>query len=137
MGEPELAQDPRFATRDARVENWVELHERIGRWTAARASAEVLAALAAAGAPAAPVRGPGEAVRDPDRLAQGDTAELVHPTLGPTGLYGSGMPIRFSDAAAGYDRPPAGLGEHNELVYGGLLGRDARALEELRADGVI
>ena len=33
MGEPELAQDPRFATRDARVENWVELHERIGRWT--------------------------------------------------------------------------------------------------------
>ena len=137
MGEPELADDPRFATRDARVENWVELHERIGRWTAGRSRAEVLAALEAAGAPAAPVRGPGEAVRDPERIAQGDTVQLVHPDLGPVDLYGSGVPIRFSDAAAGYDRPPPGLGEHNELVFGDLLGRTRSELEELRADGVI
>lgn len=137
IGEPELAQDHRFSTRDARVGNWVDLHARIGRWTAGRPSAVALAALEAAGVPCAPVRGPGDAVRDPERIAQGDTAELVHPTLGPTGLYGSGVPIRFSDAEAGYDRPPPGLGEHNELVYGGLLGRDAGELAELRADGVI
>lgn len=137
MGEPELADDPRFSTRDARVENWVELHERIGRWTAGLSRTEALAALDAADAPAAPVRGPGEGVRDPERLAQGDTVQLVHPDLGPVDLYGSGLPIRFSDAVAGYDRPPPGLGEHNDLVYGELLGRTRSELNELRADGVI
>ncbi|HET7566915.1 MAG TPA: CoA transferase [Gaiellaceae bacterium] len=130
--------DERFATRDARVTNWVELHDRIARWTEARPTAEALAAFEDAGAPAAPVRTTAEAVRDPDRLAQGDTTQLVHPGLGPVDdLYGSGLPIRFSAAHAGYDRPPPALGEHNDFVFGGLLGLGAAELDELRAGGVI
>jgi CoA:oxalate CoA-transferase len=138
IGRPELATDPRFATRDARVVNWVELHATIGAWTAARTTAEALAALDASGAPAAAVRTPAEAVRDPDRLAQGDTAQLVHPTLGPVDdLYGSGLPIRFSEASAGFDRPPPALGEHNDFVFGELVGIEADELARLRDDGVI
>jgi crotonobetainyl-CoA:carnitine CoA-transferase CaiB-like acyl-CoA transferase len=131
-------EDERFATRDARVANWVQLHELVAGWTRERSTAEALAALEASGAPAAPVRSTAEGVRDPDRIAQGDTALLVHPALGPVDdLYGSGLPIRFSAAEAGYDRPPPGLGEHNDLVFGQLLGRDAAELDALRADGVI
>jgi CoA:oxalate CoA-transferase len=138
IGRPELVSDRRFATRDARVANWVELHETIGGWTAARTTEEALGALDAAGAPAAAVRTPTEAVRDPDRLAQGDTAQLVHPTLGPVDdLYGSGLPIRFSDASAGFDRPPPALGEHNDFVFGELVGIDPDELARLRDDGVI
>lgn len=138
IGRPELVSDPRFATRDARVVNWVELHATIGAWTAARTTEEALAALDAAGAPAAAVRAPADAVRDPDRLAQGDTAQLVHPTLGPVDdLYGSGLPIRFSEATAGFDRPPPALGEHNDFVFGELVGIDASELARLRDDGVI
>jgi crotonobetainyl-CoA:carnitine CoA-transferase CaiB-like acyl-CoA transferase len=130
--------DERFATRDARVTNWVELHDVIGRWTAGDTTNSCLAALDEAGAPAAEVRSTHEAVRDPDRLTQGDTAQLVHPTLGPIDdLYGSGLPIRFSDAGAGFDRPPPGLGEHNDLVLGGLLGRTPGELAALRAERVI
>ncbi len=131
-------EDERFATRDARVANWVELHDAIGRWTAAGTTRSCLAALDEARAPAAEVRSTHEAVRDPDRLAQGDTAQLVHPTLGPVDdLYGSGLPIRFSAAEAGFDRPPPGLGEHNDLVLGGLLGRTPDELAALRAERVI
>lgn len=138
IGRPELVSDPRFATRDARVVNWVELHATIGAWTAARTTEEALAALDAAGAPAAAVRAPADAVRDPDRLAQGDTAQLVHPTLGPVDdLYGSGLPIRFSEATTGFDRPPPALGEHNDFVFGELVGIDASELARLRDDGVI
>jgi crotonobetainyl-CoA:carnitine CoA-transferase CaiB-like acyl-CoA transferase len=138
IGQPELAADPRFATRDARVANWVELHATIGAWTAMQTTEGALAALDAAGAPAAPVRTPAEAVRDPDRLAQGDTTRLVHPTLGPVDdLYGSGLPIRFSEATVGFDRPPPALGEHNDFVYGELLGIDAEELARLREDRVI
>lgn len=130
--------DARFATRDARVANWVELHELIGRWTSGHSSAQALDALDAAGAPAAPVRSTAEAVRDPDRLEQGDTAQLVHPTLGPVDdLYGSGLPIRFSAADAGFDKPPPGLGEHNDFVFGQLLGRSADELAALRGEKVI
>jgi crotonobetainyl-CoA:carnitine CoA-transferase CaiB-like acyl-CoA transferase len=138
IGEPTLERDPRFASRDERVANWVELHRAIGEWTAGRTTAEALAALEREGAPAAAVRAPAEAVRDPERLAQGDTAQLVHPTLGPVeGLYGSGLPIRFSGASAGYDDPPPSLGEHNAFVLGGLLGLGEDELDRLRDDGVV
>jgi crotonobetainyl-CoA:carnitine CoA-transferase CaiB-like acyl-CoA transferase len=138
IGRAELARDRRFSTRDQRVANWVELHTTIGKWTAGRSTDEALSALAEAGAPAAAVRTPAEAVRDPERLAQGDTAQLAHPTLGPVDdLYGSGLPIRFSAAHAGYDRPPPALGEHNAFVYGELLGLDDDELERLRDGGVV
>ena len=138
IGQPTLARDPRYATRDQRVVNWVELHRIIGEWTSGRTTAETLAALERAGAPAAAVRSPAEAVRDPERLAQGDTAQLVHPTLGPVDdLYGSGLPIRFSEASAGYDRPPPSLGEHNAFVFGGILGLSDDDLDRLRDDGVV
>jgi crotonobetainyl-CoA:carnitine CoA-transferase CaiB-like acyl-CoA transferase len=131
-------EDDRFRTRDARVANWVELHRLIGDWTARQTSAAALAAFEAAGSPAAPVRSTAEAVRDPERLAQGDTAQLVHPRLGPVeDLFGSGLPIRFSDADARLDRPPPALGEHNEFVFGQLLGRPPDELAALHAEQVI
>jgi CoA:oxalate CoA-transferase len=138
MAEPDMATDVRFASRDARVANWIELHGLIGHWTATRSTAEALKPLDAAGVPAAPVRTPAEAVRDPERLAQGDTAQLAHPTFGPVdGLYGSGLPIRFSDALTGYHRPPPTLGQHNDFIYRGLLGHSVRELNELEGAGVI
>ena len=64
--------------------------------------------------------------------------QLDHPTLGPVDeLYGSGLPIRFSAARGGYERPSPGLGEHNEFVYGGLLGYGPERIEALRERGVL
>jgi len=71
-------------------------------------------------------------------VRRGETVPLDHPTLGPVDeLVGSGLPIRYSDARAGYERPAPGLGEHNEFVYCGLLGYDASKLDELRRAGVV
>lgn len=138
MGQPELSADVRFATRDARVTNWIELHALISRWSSDQPTHAVLAALDAQAVPTAPVRAPRDAVRDPDRLAQGDTAQLSHPSLGRVdSLYGSGLPIRFSDAHAGYDRPAPQLGEHNHFVYGGLLGRTAEEIARFAGEGAI
>jgi CoA:oxalate CoA-transferase len=138
IGEPELMQDERFCARDRRVHNWVALHAAIEGWTSARSTDEAVSLLQAAGAPAAPVRAPHEAVRDPELLARGETMQLVHPRFGPVeDLIGSGLPIGFSRAAAGYDQPPPYLGEHNELILGGMLGCDAAEIAALRADGVI
>ncbi|HTX08652.1 MAG TPA: CoA transferase [Solirubrobacteraceae bacterium] len=138
MNKPELAEDERFWSRDRRVRNWRELHALIDAWAGARTTEEAVNLLQAAGAPAAPVRTPQEAVRDPELLARHETMQLVHPRFGPVDdLIGSGFPIGFSGAEVGYERPPPYLGEHNEVILGGMLGCDADEIAALRADGVI
>ncbi|MFD5825279.1 CaiB/BaiF CoA transferase family protein [Lentzea sp. NPDC060358] len=138
MGDPALAADPRFATRDARVANAGVLHELIGRWTAGRRRAEVVALLVGNGVPAAEVREPAEAVRDPLVRARREVVALAHPVHGATAdISATGVPIVFSGADAGFDRPAPALGEHNDPVYGELLGYSGDRLASLRADGVI
>jgi CoA:oxalate CoA-transferase len=138
MGRPELAVDERFSTRDRRVRNWIELHALIDAWAASHTTEEAVNLLQAAGAPAAPVRTPRDAVRDPELLARGETMQLVHPRFGPVDdLIGSGFPIGLSAAQVGYDRPAPYLGEHNELILKGMLGCGDDDIVALRADGVI
>lgn len=138
IGRPDLITDPRFARRDDRVINVGGLDAIIESFTRARTSAEVIAALESHGVPAAEVRNPPEAVRDPRVVSRGETVPLAHPKYGIVeDVYGMGLPIKFSRAQAGFDEPPPGLGEHNTDVYGGLLGYSAERIEELRARQVI
>jgi CoA:oxalate CoA-transferase len=138
IGEPGLLDDERFSTRDRRVARSAELHALISEWAAARTSAEATAELEARGVPAAVVRDTATAVRDPRAVRRGETVPLSHPELGPVDeLYGSGFPVRFSGARAGYDAPAPHLGEHNELVLGGLLGYAPARIEALRSAGAI
>jgi len=92
----------------------------------------------AAGVPAADVRNTEQAVRDPRVVARGETVKLTHPRYGEVDdVYGMGMPLKFSDAAVGFDQPPPAVGEHNKAIYCELLGYSAERLAELQRDGVI
>jgi crotonobetainyl-CoA:carnitine CoA-transferase CaiB-like acyl-CoA transferase len=138
MGAPALARDARFATRDARVKHCAELDALIGAWTGARDSAAALAALNAGGVPAEAVRTPREAVRDARVQARRECVPLAHPRFGATAdVYGTGIPIRFSDADAGFERSLPEIGEHNHAVYVDLLGYSAEQLDELKQSRVI
>jgi CoA:oxalate CoA-transferase len=138
IGRPELIADPRFGKRDDRVVNVSEVDAIVESFTCLRTSAEVVAALEAHGVPAAEVREPENAVRDPRVVSRGETVPLPHPKYGMVeDVYGMGMPIKFSGAQAGFDEPPPGLGEHNSKVYCGLLGYSEERLEELKAQRVI
>ncbi|MFD0473541.1 CoA transferase [Nonomuraea thailandensis] len=135
MDRPELAADPRFATRDARVAGAGELHGTVAAWAADRPLAGLLARH---GVPAAEVRDPVAAVRDPIVLERAEVVPLEHPRHGDVaGLVGTGVPIRFSAAEAALDGPAPGLGEHNAEIYGGLLGYTDDELKALAEDGVI
>ncbi len=138
MGRADLMNDPRFRTRDARVENVRELDAIIGEFTSRYTNAEAISILEGAGVPAAPVRNPDEAIRDPRVLARGETVRLNHPKFGAVDdVYGMGIPIKFSEATAGFDQPAPELGEHNEAIYGGMLGYSKENLERLKSSGVI
>jgi crotonobetainyl-CoA:carnitine CoA-transferase CaiB-like acyl-CoA transferase len=138
MGDPELTGEARFATRQERVAHADEVHARVAAWVRERSGAEVVELLTAAGVPAAEVRDPAEAVTDPRVMFRGETAPLSHPTRGPVeGVQGSGVPIRFSESRAGYDRPAPFLGEHNHHVYGELCGYTEDELKAMARDGVV
>jgi|SRR5579871_585095 len=138
IGRADLSDDPRFATRDARVENVRALDAILGEFTRRYTNAEAVSILEQAGVPAAEVRNPNEAVKDPRVLARGETVRLEHPKYGAVDeVYGMGLPIKFSGASAGFDQPAPELGEHNEAVYGGILGYSSDRLERMKACGVI
>ena len=139
MGQPELIDDPRFATRDDRVANADALEAAINAWSRTLPVAEAVAALEARGVPVAPVRHPEEALADPRVVARDETNLVAHPDYASIEeLRTAGIPIRFSGARSGFDPVlPVRIGEHNDDVLGGLLGYDAARLASLEADGVI
>ncbi|WP_020418927.1 CaiB/BaiF CoA-transferase family protein [Amycolatopsis sp. ATCC 39116] len=138
MGRADLVEDDRFHSRDQRVRHADELHDLIREWCSSRPVAEVVDAFAAHGVPAAPVREPREAVRDPLVRQREEVVPLAHPRHGAVAdLSATGIPIRFSGARAGFDRPAPALGEHNDQVYRERLGYSAEQLAELAADAVI
>ncbi|MFN0111075.1 MAG: CaiB/BaiF CoA transferase family protein [Blastocatellia bacterium] len=138
MKRPELANDERFRTRDHRVKHVAEVDALIEAWTRELPTAELLLTLEAAGVPCAEVRDPNTALRDPRVVARGETVRLAHPQHGTVGdVYGMGLPIKFSAATAAYDQAPPEMGEHNQHVYGELLGYSPQRIAELRSLGVI
>ncbi|MGI6873079.1 CaiB/BaiF CoA transferase family protein [Amycolatopsis sp. 3B14] len=138
IGRADLVEDGRFHSRDQRVRHADELHDLIREWCSSRPVAEVVDAFAAHGVPAAPVREPREAVRDPLVRQREEVVPLAHPRHGAVAdLSATGIPIRFSGARAGFDRPAPALGEHNDQVYREWLGYSAEQLAELAADAVI
>jgi crotonobetainyl-CoA:carnitine CoA-transferase CaiB-like acyl-CoA transferase len=137
IGRPELGADERFRTRDARVRHVAEVDRIVGEFTGARSKAEIVSTLAQAGVPAAEVRDPAEAVRDPRVVSRGETMRLSHPAAPDADVYGPGIPIVFSDATVSLDQSPPGIGQHNAEIYGELLGYSAEQLQALRAAGVI
>ena len=138
IGHPEFEQDPRFATRDARVSHVDEMNAHIETFTRTMPTADLLPLLASHNVPSAEVRAPREAVRDPRVQARGETVPLDHPDFGRVAdVVGMGIPITFSDARTGDLRPAPSIGQDNALVYGDWLGYGAAGVEQLQAIGII
>ena len=138
IGRPEFETDPRFATRDARVVHVNELNAHIEAFTRTLPTAVLVPLLEQHGVPAAAVRSPADAVRDPRVQARGETVQLEHPQFGRVAdVVGMGIPITFSETPATCLRPAPAVGQDNALVYGEWLGYGPARVEQLRADGII
>jgi CoA:oxalate CoA-transferase len=138
MGRVDLVDDPRFSTQAGRLSHSDDVDAVVGEWTSTLPKAEIAARLNAAGVAAAEVREPKEAIRDPRVVARGETRKLEHPLYGAVDdVYGPGVPIGFSEASAEIDPITPWLGQHNDEVYGTLLGYSAERLEALKAEGGI
>jgi CoA:oxalate CoA-transferase len=138
MGRPELLQDERFASRDARVRNHIELHDMVSLWTRTMSTAVAADLLADFEVPNGPVRNPADAMRDPNLLMRGETTKLEHPVYGAVeDIVVGGLPIRMSGSFTGFDKPAVTLGASNAGIYRDLLGYSEERLAALKRDGAI
>ena len=83
------------------------------------------------GVPGGKVKDLGDVMRSPATYVRNTTVKLEVPGLGPVTFPGT--PLHFSDEELGFDPAPE-LGQHNEEIYGGLLGLSAEELKQLKAD---
>jgi crotonobetainyl-CoA:carnitine CoA-transferase CaiB-like acyl-CoA transferase len=135
IGRPELATDPEFSTVPARRDRRDRVAAIIHGWTGARSKSEVVAALAEAGVPAAPVNNVAEMIADPQVQARQMFVEYDHPTYGP--LKVTGTPLKLSETPGRIERLAPVAGEHNEEIFVGLLGHSKDELARWQAEGVI
>lgn len=108
LGEGALADDPRFATNPARLENRATIVGLLTSLMADRTRADLLTECEAHGVPAGPINDMGEVFADPQVIARG----LV---LDNDGVPSVRCPIRFSGAELSQDVPSPSLGQHQAL----------------------
>jgi CoA:oxalate CoA-transferase len=105
---PDLIGDARFATDPKRLEHEAELRSAIEQWSMKMTAAEAVAALVAAGVPAAEVSDIAGALDSDQAQARPATQTVVHHQLGE--LKVPEQPARFSDASRGGLAAAAPLG---------------------------
>ena len=134
-GQPQWADDPRFATNKQRVANRAELIPLIRQATVFKTTAEWVAQLELAGVPCGPINDLAQMFQDPQVLARGLALSIPHPLAGSVPQVAN--PIRLSETPVEYRQAPPLLGEHTEAVLSELLGLDEQAVRQLRAAGVL
>jgi formyl-CoA transferase len=134
MGQPELADDLRFATPDGRWENRAALDAIVAAWTRQRSKHEVMRLLGDAGVPCGATLDTGEVLEDPHLRARDMIVDVEYPTRGTYQTVG--CPVKLSDSPAEVTRPPL-LGEHTAEVLGALCGVSADEVQRLQTQGVV
>lgn len=118
LGEAALADDPRFATNRARVDNLPELHARISARFLGHTQAHWLAALEKAAIPSGPINTIPAVFQDPQVIHRALLKHLPHPLAGTVPQVTS--PLKFATAPLEFDRAPPLLGQHTEEVLSEL-----------------
>lgn len=129
-----LAEDPRFATIEARSDNAQELVAIFDEKFAERPREEWLAAFRSTGCICTPIQAPQEVCNDPQALANHYIVNFDHPVHGNTKMVG--FPWDFSDTPASCRRPAPDQGQHSEEILL-EIGYTATEVAELRQREVI
>ncbi len=132
MEAPELASDDRFATEASRHANAAELDEIVGEWTAQEEANALSERLQAVGIAAHASWTTPEIAGSKHLRARNAIVDAAEPD--GTIRAAVGVPMRLSKGEEiGIDRGTPALGEHEDYVYGELLGMsraERDALEE-------
>lgn len=135
VGHPELRDDQRFASNEARWINREAAYPSVREWVAQRGRDEICDLLGQNGVPCGPVNSVAEAFNHSYVHAR-DLLPSLH-------IEGVGMvthpriPVHLSKTPGKINRVAPRVGQDNEEVYGGLLGLSLEQINALKSEGVI
>jgi crotonobetainyl-CoA:carnitine CoA-transferase CaiB-like acyl-CoA transferase len=132
---PDLKEDPRFADNEARLENVEALDAIIQEWMSEHTREEVIDRFEEHEATIAPVYNVADILDDEHYQARDAVVRVADDQLGE-GLVQNTFP-RFSETPGEITHLGPRLGEHNDEVYGDLLGYDEATLADLADEGAI
>jgi crotonobetainyl-CoA:carnitine CoA-transferase CaiB-like acyl-CoA transferase len=132
---PDLMYDPRFKTDADREANLPELEALWLGWLSEHTMDEVFEKSVAERLPVAPVYTTKDLVNNRHYKERGFWVDVEHPAAG-TFTY-PGAPFKMSESPWQIRRPAPLMGEHNEEVFCGLLGRSKENLVTLMGQGII
>jgi succinyl-CoA---D-citramalate CoA-transferase len=134
-GREDLANDPRLAHNDGRVEHEQMIDAAIETWTRQHTFDEIFVALEKSGVPTGPIYSVAEILNDPHYQARGMFEEVEigdHETVKlPTFI----PKLSRTPGGTNWIGPP--LGAHNDEVYSGLLGMRPDEIAKLHEEGII
>ncbi len=135
IGQLSWAEDARFSDVLGRYQHQDELDKLVETWTIQYDHYEIMHILQRADVPAGPVLDAKELVEEPHLQERGLFEMVTHPETG-THPY-VGMYARFSKTPGSIRMPAPCLGEHNQYVFGELLGLSTEEMAQLEEQGII
>lgn len=132
IGQPQLAEDPRFTTMAARQTNAAALLEILEPTFAGNTVAHWVQTFRAVAVPTGEVKSVAEALQDPHTKERGLIVEADHPRYGTVKSLAS--PVKVGNATAPTLRAPQ-RGEHTEQILADLLKMDEAAVATAHARG--
>ncbi|MBU3549008.1 CaiB/BaiF CoA-transferase family protein [Polynucleobacter sp. MG-28-Ekke-A2] len=134
-GEPQLADDSRFATNPQRVEHRKQLIPLLEQMTRKKTKGEWIAQLEKANVPCGPINNFKEVFENEQVIHRGVQIDVPHPTVGTMKLVAS--PMRLSKTPTEVRMAPPTLGQHTQEILHERLKLDDQAIEVLRTKGII
>jgi formyl-CoA transferase len=135
MGQPELAEDARYATHSARGAHQVELDDKVATWTRTQNADELEKMMEESGIPSGKIYRAPEMLEDAHFRAREAIITTLHPKFGE--LRMQNVAPKLSATPGGVHRPGPELGEHNAEIYAQLLGMSEDRISDLLDRGII
>jgi benzylsuccinate CoA-transferase BbsF subunit len=135
IGNPPWTKETKFADRYQRLANSEELDRQVAQWTSKYTDYEAAEILQKAGVAAAPVLSTDAIFLDSHFNSRQTFAYVDHPIVGGTVVYD--LPWKLTDVKRKPMRHAPILGEHNDYVFGELLGLSKENIKQLEKEEAI
>ena len=135
IGDPAWTNDARFTDTFGRIAHRSDLDKLVAEWTSQHSQYEVMELLQREGVAAMPVMSIDEQFVDPHYRERETYVEIDQPLVGVETIYG--LPWRLSETPGEVNRPAPMLGQHNQYIFGELLGLSEAEIAQLIEEQVI
>ena len=135
MDNPAWCEEERFSSRYSRLENRRDLDDNLSTWTRERTPGYITELLQANGVAAIPVMGAEDRLFNPHFKERGLYSDIEHPSLGVEPVYNIMWNLERTPPSIHRHAPL--LGEHNQKIFGGLLGMAEEEITRLEEDQVL